>query len=154
MTKNKSNIEIVQDLSVELLTLMGSKAGIEVKEEGEDIIVNIITEEESGLLIGHHGQTLLSIQTVLGLMTKNALGEWKRIVVNVGDWRQKEEEQLIGLAHEVAERAKQTGEPQPIYNLTPAQRRIVHIELAKDETLESESQGEGVERYLVVKLKK
>lgn len=154
MTKNKTNIEVVQDLAVELLTLMGSKAGIEVKEEGEDIIVNIVTEEETGLLIGHHGQTLLSIQTILGLMTKNALGEWKRVVVNVGDWRQKEEEQLIALAHEVAERVKQTGEAQPLYNLTPAQRRIIHMELAKDSELVSESQGEGVERYLVVNLKK
>jgi len=72
----------------------------------------------------------------------------------VGDWRERQEEQLVKMASEVAERAKQTGEPQPLYNLTPAQRRVVHLELEKDSEVTTESTGEGNERYLVVKPKK
>jgi spoIIIJ-associated protein len=156
MTKKKSNLEIVQDLAEKLLKEMGSKAKVSVVEdkENEAVVVNIDTEDETGLLIGHHGETLNSIQTVLGMMLKQQTGEWARVVVNVGDWREKQEEHLKELALETAERARQTGNPQPIYNLTPAQRRIVHLELSQENDLTSESVGEGDDRYLVISLKK
>ena len=76
------------------------------------------------------------------------------MVGNVGDWREKQEEHLRILAKEAAERAKETGNPQPIYNLTPSQRRIVHMELTNDKEVVTESTGEGDERYLVISPKK
>ena len=39
-------------------------------------------------------------------------------------------------------------------DLTPAQRRVIHMALSEDSEIETESQGEGEERYLVVKPKK
>lgn len=157
MAKKKvSTAEKIGDLANELLELMGTKAKATASEDAENeaIVVNIETEEERGLLIGHHGETINALQAALGMMVRQEEGEWKRIIVNVGDWRERQEEQLIKLASEVADRAKQTGEPQPLYNLTPAQRRVVHLELSKDEGVTTESTGEGSERYLVVKPKK
>lgn len=158
MTKNKpnKNIETTEELAKELLTNMGSKAEVEVEEdkENEAVVVNIKTEEETGLLIGHHGDTLLAIQGAIGMMLRQKMGEWVRVVVNVGDWREKQEEHLRILAKEAAERAKETGNPQPIYNLTPSQRRIVHMELTNDKEVVTESTGEGDERYLVISPKK
>jgi spoIIIJ-associated protein len=153
-SKNKELVE-VEAMAKKLLKLMGSGAEVVVEEDKENAayVVDIKTEEEKGLLIGRHGETLISLQTILGLMVKNELGEWKRLVVNIGDWRERQEEQLRKLAQEVAERAKQTQEPQPLYNLNASQRRIIHLELAQDPEVETESTGEGVERYLVVKPK-
>ena len=130
-----------------------AKAAVEVLEKEDSFSVNLKAEEETGLLIGRHGVTLLSLQAAIGMMLKQKLGEWVRVIVNVGDWRQKEEEHLGGLAEAAAERVKTTGEPQPIYNLTPSQRRIVHLKLSTDPSIATESQGEGEERYLVVKKK-
>src|SRR3990172_1360376 len=93
-------------------------------------------------------------EEVLGMMVRQETGEWKRVLVNVGDWREKQEEYLTQMAKTTAERAKTTGEPQPLYNLTPAQRRVIHMALSEDSEIETESQGEGEERYLVVKPKK
>lgn len=154
--KQVNVVDTVSDITKELLNLMGSKAdfGVEEDKENEAIVVNIKTEEETGLLIGHHGDTLASLQAALGMIVKQKTGEWVRIVVNVGDWREKQETHLRELADEAAERVKQTGHPQPIYNLTPAQRRIVHMELSKNPEITSESTGEGEERYLVVSPKK
>jgi len=154
--KTEPTTKKVEAAANKLLELMGTKAKAEASEdkENEAIVVNIETEEERGLLIGHHGETINSLQAALGMMVREETGEWKRVIVNVGDWRERQEEQLVKLASEVAERAKQTGEAQPLYNLTPAQRRIVHIELAKDAEVTTESTGEGTDRYLVVKPKK
>ena len=153
--KKETNTEVAQKLSEELLILMGVDAKIDVSEDKENqaLVINISSDNETGLLIGRHGQTLLSFQAAIGMMLKQKLGEWIRVIVNVGDWRQKEEEHLKDLAESTAERVRTTGEPQPIYNLTPSQRRIVHLTLSEDPELSTESEGEGEERYLVVKKK-
>lgn len=153
MAKNK--LETVKDLANKLLDLMGSKAkaGVTYEAENEAYLVEIKTEEEMGLLIGRHGETLKAIETALSMILKQKTGEWIRVIVNIGDWRKKQEEYLGELATQAAERAKETKEPQPIYNLTPAQRRIIHMALSKNQEVTTESVGEGEERYLVVKPK-
>jgi spoIIIJ-associated protein len=153
--KKESKLEVVGSLAEELLGLMGISVKPEVSEdkENEAIVVSLNTEDEAGLLIGRHGQTIESLQAALGMLAKEKLGEWTRVIVNVGDWREKQEEQLKGLATSAAERARATGEEQPLYNLTPPQRRIIHLALSEEKDLETESVGEGEERYLVVKKK-
>jgi len=150
----KDSSKKIQDRVEELLSLMGSKAKVSVKEEEDVVNVDIETAEEAGLLIGRHGDTLNAVQTIIGMIYRQENGEWKRISVNVGDWREKQEEYLNEMAKVTAERAKQTGEPQNLYNLSPSQRRIIHIALSEDDEIETESLGEGEERYLVVKSKK
>jgi spoIIIJ-associated protein len=153
--KSKNKTDVVEALAKELLELMGVEVQPEVSEDKENdtIVVFLKTQDEAGLLIGRHGQTIESLQAVLGMLANEKLGEWTRVVVNVGDWREKQEEYLKSLASQAAERAKSTGEEQPLYNLTPSQRRVIHMALAEDPEIITESQGEGEERYLIVKKK-
>lgn len=135
---------------------MATKAKVDVSfdKEQDSFIVNIDAGDETGLLIGKKGETLTSIQNILGILLKQQIGEWKRVTVNVGDYREKEEDYLKNLAANALARAKETGEPQNLYNLKAWQRRIVHMYLSEDKDVETESQGEGEERYLVIKPKK
>jgi len=152
-TPLKEKVSIVQGLADKLLELMGTKAKAVVSEdkENEALKVNIETETEAGLLIGRHGETLDALQVILGMMLFQESKEWSRIVVNVGDWREKQEDQLKSLALQAAERARETGEPQSLFNLNASQRRIVHIILSEEKDIETESSGEGKERFLVIK---
>ena len=152
-TPLKEKVSIVQGLADKLLELMGTKAKAVVSEdkENEALKVNIETETEAGLLIGRHGETLDALQVILGMMLFQESKEWSRIVVNVGDWREKQEDQLKSLALQAAERARETGEPQSLFNLNASQRRIVHIILTEEKDIETESSGEGKERFLVIK---
>jgi spoIIIJ-associated protein len=147
-------VEMTKDTAARLLNLMGVEAEVSVTETKENeettLLVDIETEQETGLLIGAHGSTLQAVQTFLGMALRQSTGEWHRVVVNVGDWKEKQEETLRVLAENTAARARQTGEPQNLYNLTASQRRIIHMILAEDEGITTESQGEGEERYLVV----
>ncbi len=145
----------VQKIAVELLSKVGIEAEVTVTdtdEAGESVFnVNINAPEEAGLLIGAHGSTLTAIQSFLAMVVKQQTGEWVRVVVDVGDWRSKHEEHLAQLAHQTAERAKTTGQPQMLYNLSPSQRRVVHLVLSEEGDVVTESVGEGAARYLVVK---
>ncbi len=144
--------ETIEKLTKELFSLAGVDVKIDVSENEEGVYeVNLETPEETGLLIGFRGENINAIQTVLGIMVKGVTGEWVRIVVNVGDYRQKQEQKLFVLADQSADRAIETKEPQPIYNLTAGQRRIIHMYLSKRTDVLTESQGEEPERFLVVK---
>lgn len=142
-----------------LLSLIGIDGKVEAtleEEKGEEGIqktlnISVDAQEEAGLLIGSRGATLHSIQSFLAMALKQKTGEWVRIVLDVGDWRQKHEDYLEGLAVQAAERVRVTGEPQYLYNLTPSQRRVIHMALGKEEGISTESEGEGDERYLVVR---
>ncbi len=145
-------VEKIQALSEELLKLIGIDAKITVTENDEESYeVNLNTLDETGLLIGFRGENINSIQTVLGMMVKGITGNWVRIIVNIGDYRQKQEQKLEILADQTADRAIETSEPQPIYNLTPSQRRIIHMYLSKRTDVETESKGDDPARFLIVK---
>ncbi len=145
-------IEVIKKTADELLGLMQVSGNIEVVEETSHVYeVNVDAGEANGLLIGKRGDTINSLQYVLGILLRKDLTEEDRVVVNVGDYREKQEDYLKNLAQETAARARETGQEQALYNLTPAQRRIVHMELSEESDIVTESQGEGDERYLIVK---
>lgn len=148
--------KILKEIVKELFDLMAIKVKTDISfdKDNDALVVNVDAGEETGLLIGRKGETLLSIQTILGVLLKGRTGEWTRVLVNVGDYREKEEDYLKSLAQATATRAKETGEPQSLYNLKPGQRRVIHLFLAQDAEVETESLGEGEERYLLVKPKK
>lgn len=152
----KKTLSLTEKMANELLSLMGTKAQAKASEDkkNEAVRIDIETEEETGLLIGRHGETIEAIQSVLSMMLKKKTGDWVRVVVDVGGWREKQEERLRDLATQTAERTKETGEGQPLYNLSPAQRRVIHLTLADDPDIETESAGEGEERYLIIRPKK
>lgn len=144
----------IQELTEKLLSLAGVAVQVEVVDMGDMTYqINLITEDETGLLIGFRGENINSIQTVLGMILKGQTGEWYRLIVNVGDYREKQEEKLKELANNCADRAIETKEPQPIYNLNASQRRIVHVFLSTRDDIVTESEGVEPERYLVIKSK-
>jgi len=152
----KAVVNKVEKLAKELFELMGTSVEFEVKEdkENEAILVDIDAKDETGLLIGHRGETISAIQAALGMMMRQETDGWVRVLVNVGDWREKQENYLRDLAVQASSRARETGESQPLYNLNASQRRIVHMVLSEEKDIETESHGEGKDRYLVVNLKK
>ena len=152
---NNKVIKNIQKTSEELLKLIGVDATVETNPdlENEAVVVNIESPEETGLLIGAKGENLIALQSVLGMITRQKLGGWVRVVVNIGNWREKQEEYLKNLAEQAASRAKETGDAQTLYNLNPTQRRIIHLYLAEDSGVETESMGEGEDRFLIVRPK-
>lgn len=143
---------MVQEMTEDLLKNLQVEASVTVSEEDEAVRVNIQTEE-SGLLIGYHGQTLNSFQQILGMMVYKKAGEWIRLIVNVGDYREKREEMVKSLALRAAEEVALTKEAQPLPFLVPFERRIVHMTLADHPDVESVSEGEGKDRRIVIKPK-
>lgn len=121
---------------------------IEENEEGYDIKLDT---QDSGIVIGHHGDTLESLQIVISLVLSKKAGEFKRISIEVGDYKKNRSEYLSNLAMETKERVLAQNKEIYLPDLKSWERRIVHMLLADDKEVFSESIGEGKDRVLVVK---
>ncbi len=121
--------------------------------EPEDTItlhVEGADEEAMGLLIGRRGETLRSLQFMVNLLVSRKVQKWPQIVVDVGNYRQRRQESLEGLARRMAERVRQSGRPLTLEPMGAYERRIVHLALRSDPTVYTESSGEGENRKVVI----
>ena len=144
--------QTIQQLASELLEKIGVQAKVEV-EDSEEAVQVLIDTEDTALLIGKHGNTLVSYEYILSQMINTKLGEFVRIVVEVGGYRQEREEYLKGLADRLKDEVRTSGGQRVLRGLKPWERRVVHLYLSEDSEIVTESEGEGNERVLVLKKK-
>lgn len=153
MAKDKKETTSVENLVKELIGHLGVQAKAEVKEDKEGVIHIQLETEDPGILIGYHGETLASLQLLLGLMTYRQTNEWQRILVNVGDYRERRQESLERMALSAAQKVRFSGEEQALPFMTATERRLIHLALADDAEVMTESEGEGRNRRVVIKPK-
>jgi len=72
------------------------------------------------------------------------------VTLDVEHYRHRREEQVVSLAQRMADRVRQTGAPITLEPMSAAERRLVHITLAEDPELETNSVGEGDNRKVVI----
>lgn len=148
----KDELKAIKKTTEKLLELLGIEAKAEVSENKENEAIKVqIETPDPGTLIGFHGQSLNALQLVLGLIVNKKLGEWQRVIINIGDYREKRAEQLEILALNTAQKVKFSGQPSWIPNLSSFERRLVHLTLANHPDVVTESEGEGNYRRLIVK---
>ena len=92
------------------LGLTDEQFKIELEETDESISAKIVLpEEESGLFIGYHGETLQAIQRMIRISFYDELGE-KRFKLNVNDYREQQRDQLKERIISIAQRVLDTSE--------------------------------------------
>ncbi len=154
ITQAKEDIsEVVKSSAEQLLHNLEIPAAVTVELSEDGIYQVVVHTDESGLLIGYHGETLSSFQMILGLLVFRQSGEWARLLVEVGDYRARRQEQLQAMAEGYARQALSTGQPVYLPFLPPVERRIIHLALEARSDVMTESEGEGRQRRVVVKPK-
>jgi spoIIIJ-associated protein len=143
---------IIEQVANELLDHLEIEAEVKISQGRQGLIKLQFETEEPGILIGYHGETLNSIQRLLGMMVYRQTDEWVRVLVEVNDYRQKRKENLERLAVSMAQKVKFSGRPQILSPMSSFERRIIHLALAEDAQVETVSEGEGKQRRVVVKL--
>ena len=143
----------LKKLSQELLALLGVEPQTLKISHDQDGTISLdvaLPETEAGIMIGYHGETIAALQLLLNMMAYKQTGEWSKLVVNIGDYRQKRTDYLTVLAQDTAAKVVGSQEPLALYGLNPFERRVVHMALSQSGQVITESQGEGKNRFLVV----
>jgi spoIIIJ-associated protein len=146
----KKDLKAIEAVANDLIDQLGIAGEIEVAEQDETVDV-LLKTEETGIVIGYHGEVLDSLQLVLSLMVAQKIGRFQRLTLEVGDYKKNRSEYLEKLAFQVKEKVVREGREHAVSSLRPWERRIMHMLLKDDEEVTSESVGEGKERVLIIK---
>lgn len=140
----------IQKTTEELLQLLNisGEAAVEIVDDTVNITLDT---EDSGMVIGHHGDILESLQMVLSLCIAKSLGEFKRVSLEVGDYKKNRTGLVEQLAQQAKQRALEENRDIALPNLKAWERRVVHLMFQEDQEVVSESIGEGKERTLIVR---
>jgi spoIIIJ-associated protein len=112
-----------------------------------------IEGDDLGILIGRRGQTLAALQYVLRLIVGHKTETWVPIIVDAEGYKERRHEALKALALRMADHVKTRGSPFTLEPMPPYERRIVHLALADNPAVYTESIGEGESRKVVIRPK-
>ena len=133
----------------EFLRLMGADAKVQA-HEAHGILQLGISGADAGILIGRHGQTIESINFLVGRILSRQLGERIHIQVDVEGYLDRRRQLLEERALRLADQVKSTGEPVTLEPMSSVDRRTIHLVLQRDTRVRTESLGEGPLRRLII----
>ncbi len=152
--KDKEIVKITENEVKGLVDLLGidCKYDIDIEEGEEEIkIINISFDgEDLGYMIGNHGRHLDSLQYVFSLLLRKKFEEDFHfiVMVDVSGYRRERNSKIEQIALRKADDARLLGEPVDLKPMKASDRRIVHMVLQKFDDITTESQGEGLDRYV------
>lgn len=136
---------------VDLLLNFDPSYAVEVDEMDETEIRAEIYGGDPGKIIGRAGRTLAALEFITNAVINRDEEDRVRVSIDVGGYKRRRDERLRGEARKAAARVRKTGRPVELDAMSAAERRVVHVALADDPDVISESSGEGKNRHVVVK---
>lgn len=118
--------------------------------DGENFVINI-ESAESNLLIGQYGVTLAALQHILRLIVRRQTEEKFKFLADVNHYLQAKTDSLAEVAREAAGQAIRDKKPVVLRPMSSYERRLVHLELAGNTNVKTESIGEGEDRKVVIR---
>jgi spoIIIJ-associated protein len=128
---------------------LGLEASVSVAEEDEEIHADI-EGEDVGLLIGRHGQTIDAVQLLCYQAAFRGRQDRKRVSVDAAGYRRRQGESLRRRAAVAAEDAIRNGQGVEMDPMGANDRRVIHEHLRERPGIETYSEGDEPNRYVVV----
>lgn len=142
--------EVAADYLRGVLSCMGVvNVSVSVRKEEGGAMLSV-SGDDVGFIIGHRGETLDALQYLCGLVANHVGGEYFRIAVDVGNYREKRRETLEALGRKMAEKSLRIGRNTSLEPMNPYERRIIHTAVQTVEGAKSWSEGEDLERHVVI----
>ena len=132
---------------------MGVALTVNVEETAEGTRINL-EGEDGGVLVRRGGEGLQALQHIVATTFRKQLGDDNRIVLDCNGFRKDKDAELRQMARFVAEKARSSGMPQEMGPLNPYERRIVHLAIAEDPTVSSESIGDAFLKTVIISTKR
>ena len=139
-----------QEYIHDVLAAMGITGVNQVVDESEEGAVITLEGDDLGVIIGRRGETLDAFQYLVSLVCNKVGGDYYRLTIDCGNFREKREQTLKELAAKIARTVLKTGRSCTLEPMNPYERRIIHSVIAETEGVSSKSIGEEPHRKVVV----
>lgn len=142
-------VKIAREVLDKLLNLLGVTAEVEVLSDQIPTTFNI-KGDDLGILIGRHGQTIVSLEYIVKLIVAARLKGWQPLFIDIGGYREHRRSSLQQLALHLAEQVKLEHRDITLEPMSASERRIIHLTLADHPEVVTHSIGVGEDRKVVI----
>jgi spoIIIJ-associated protein len=149
MSQELAPAELLEELLEEIADALGLEAEIEVHESG-DVLNGRLHGDDMGLFIGRRGQTIDAVQHLAQRIVFPGGQAAARVVVDADGYRARRARLLQADADGAAEEAMRSGRAIELDPMPASERRIVHEHLRDRDDVETYSEGEEPDRFIVV----
>lgn len=143
----------VKEFVTETLEAMGLPLQVTVSDTPDSVRVDL-SGEEGDVLLRRRAETLDALQHIVNTAFRRELEDDRTIVVDCLDYRKAKDAELKQMARFMMERAKASGTPQEMGPLNPYARRLVHLTVAEDPKMASESVGDAFLKTVIISVRK
>ena len=145
-------VKVVTEILDTLLELLGVTGNVEILSDEIPLDLDI-KGDDLGILIGRRGQTLAALEYITKLMVVGRLKAWIPLTLDVAGYKKRRRDSLQKLALYLAEQVKSRSHAITMEPMPADERRIVHLTLADNPDVTTQSMGEGENRKVVILLK-
>jgi spoIIIJ-associated protein len=145
--------ERVREFTRETLAAMGLSLDVAINDTPDGIRVEI-SGEGGETLLRRKAEALDALQLIVNTAFRRELQDDRSFVVDCLDYRKAKDEELRQMTRFIMEKARTSGTAQEMGPLNPYSRRIVHLTVAEDPKLSSESIGDAFQKTVIISLRR
>lgn len=134
----------------DLLSFFGLNTVVTAHLEEDVVELSVPSTHLNGFLIGQRGETLRSLQFLLSMSLRNKDATITRVNIDIANYKRHRADRVAEQVKEWCEQVMTSGEPMVLRPMSPADRRTAHRVVAEFGQLQSQSEGEGRDRHLVI----
>ena len=142
----------VDEFLIDFIKQLPEDTTYEIKKDKSARYVSI-NNENLGFLIGHRGETLYAMQSILSAIAGKGLENRVRVILDIEEYKEKREKTLKELANKIAKTVVRTRKPVKLEPMKAYERKIIHSQLQTNNKVETYSVGEEPHRRIVIALK-
>ena len=136
-----------------IFDILGEEVDVAVQTDDDTIKVEF-AGPDMGVVIGKRGETLDALQYLTSLVVNRGDSDFKKVSLDAENYREKRNAALESLAHKLAKKVTRTRRSTTLEPMNSYERRIIHSALQDDPYVTTYSVGQGVNRKVVIALKK
>lgn len=145
-----SSVDLTKSLLDDIFGHLAISPEYDVIHDDEALKISIFGDDLS-FLIGYRGESINALQSMLGLILFNRLGERVNLIVDINDYRESRKEKIEEITRNYIDRARFSQQDVEMPFMSPYERRQVHLFVSGYDDIESESTGEGRFRRVVLR---
>ena len=148
---NLNNLEQIKEKISSFFNKTTFRLDIDISYKEDSTIYINVNSDEPQILIGERGETLADIQRLLKMIVKKITPDRVYVDLDINNYKKRRMDNLKDLAKQTADEAVLVNQEKALFAMSPYERRVIHLELAKRLDIATESVGNDPNRRIVIK---
>ena len=145
--------ERVKAFVEQTLSALGIPLDVAITDSPDSVRIDL-SGENGDVLLRRRAEALDALQHIVNTAFRRELDGDRTFVVDCLDYRRAKDAELRQMARFMMERARSSGAPQEMGPLNPYSRRLVHLTVAEDPAMSSESIGDAFLKTVIISKRK